>query len=118
MATYPPAFPAFLLFVCLSLVSPSFTAGQQPSSTSPVAAPPPRATVPQSSSQTGQATEQQDLRKAIDDAGNDRAALVKNLEAFLKKYPESTQRPQIYRALVESSLQLRDFPHAMDYAER
>ena len=83
-----------------------------------MAAPPPRATVPQSSSQTGQATEQQDLRKAIDDAGNDRAALVKNLEAFLKKYPESTQRPQIYRALVESSLQLRDFPHAMDYAER
>jgi thiol-disulfide isomerase/thioredoxin len=59
-----------------------------------------------------------DLRKAIDDAGNDRAALVKNLEAFLKKYPESTQRQQIYRALVESSLQLRDFPRAMDYAER
>jgi thiol-disulfide isomerase/thioredoxin len=63
-------------------------------------------------------TEQQELRKAIDEAGNDRAALVKNLEGFLQKYPESSQRPQIYRALVESSLQLRDFARAKDYAER
>jgi thiol-disulfide isomerase/thioredoxin len=62
--------------------------------------------------------ERQDLQKAIESAANDRAALVKNLEAFLQKYPESSQRPQIYRALVESSLQLRDFPHAMDYSER
>jgi thiol-disulfide isomerase/thioredoxin len=63
-------------------------------------------------------TENQQLQKAIDDAGNDRAALVRNLEEFLKKYPESSQRPQIYRAIVESSLQLRDFTRAMDYAER
>jgi hypothetical protein len=63
-------------------------------------------------------TERLDLQKAIEDASNDRASLVKNLEAFLKKYPESTQRPQIYRALVESSLQLRDFPRAVDYSER
>ncbi len=62
--------------------------------------------------------EQQDLQKAIEDAANDRAAVVKNLEAFLKKYPESSQRPQIYRALVESSLQLRDFSRAVDYSER
>ena len=65
-----------------------------------------------------EALERQDLQKAIADAANDRAALVKNLEAFLKKYPESSQRPQIYRALVESSLQLRDFPRAVDYSER
>lgn len=65
-----------------------------------------------------QVNEQLELRKAIDDAANDRAALVKNLEAFLKKYPESAQRVQIYRALVESSLQLRDFARATDYAER
>ncbi len=63
-------------------------------------------------------TEKEDLQKAIDDAANDRAAVVKNLEAFLKRYPEASQRPQIYRALVESSLQLRDFPRALDYSER
>jgi thiol-disulfide isomerase/thioredoxin len=62
--------------------------------------------------------ERLDLQKAIEGAANDRAALVKNLEAFLKKYPESSQRPQIYRALVESSLQLRDFSRAVDYSER
>jgi thiol-disulfide isomerase/thioredoxin len=63
-------------------------------------------------------TERQQLQRAIEEAANDRAALVKNLEAFLKKFPESTERPQIYRALVESSLQLRDFPRALDYSEK
>ncbi len=64
------------------------------------------------------ALEQQDLQKAIEQAGNDRAAMVRNLQEFLKKYPETSQRPHIYRALVESSLQLRDFATATDYAER
>ena len=63
-------------------------------------------------------SESAELQDAIDRAGNDRAALVRNLEDFLKKYPDSRQRPQIYRALVEASLQLRDSPRATDYAER
>jgi thiol-disulfide isomerase/thioredoxin len=63
-------------------------------------------------------SESEELQQAIDRAGNDRAALVRNLEAFLKEYPEARQRPQIYRALVEASLQLRDSPRATDYAER
>jgi thiol-disulfide isomerase/thioredoxin/regulator of sirC expression with transglutaminase-like and TPR domain len=79
---------------------------------------PPAAVAPQDNRAQSQDTERQDLQKAIDNAANDRAALVKNLEAFLQKYPESSQRPKIYRALVESSLQLRDFARAMDYSER
>jgi thiol-disulfide isomerase/thioredoxin len=63
-------------------------------------------------------TESEELQEAINRAGNDRAALVRNLEEFLKDYPEARQRPQIYRALVEASLQLRDSPRASDYAER
>jgi len=118
VATHQAALAVSFLFVSLSLVLAPHARGQQGSNPSPLPTPPPGATVPQGSSQPGQVSEQQDLRKAIDDAGNDRVALVKNLEAFLKKHPESTQRPQIYRALVESSLQLRDFPRAMDYAER
>ncbi len=51
-------------------------------------------------------------------AGNDRAALVRNLEAFLSNHADSPQRSQIYRALVEASLQLRDNARATDYAER
>jgi thiol-disulfide isomerase/thioredoxin len=63
-------------------------------------------------------SESEELQQAIDRAGNDRAALVRNLEEFLKDYPEARQRPQIYRALVEASLQLRDSARATDYAER
>lgn len=63
-------------------------------------------------------TEDEELQQAINSAGNDRAALVRNLEVFLKNFPESRQRPQIYRALVEASLQLRDSARATEYAER
>jgi len=63
-------------------------------------------------------TPDEELQQAIDSAGNDRAALVRNLEAFLKKYPQASQRTRIYRALVEASLQLRDSALAMQYAER
>src|SRR5471030_1544443 len=63
-------------------------------------------------------TPDEELQRTIDSAGNDRAALVRNLEAFLKKYPEAPQRLRIYRALVEASLQLRDNDRASDYAER
>jgi thiol-disulfide isomerase/thioredoxin len=60
----------------------------------------------------------EELQQAISSAGSDRAALVRNLEAFLAKYPQSPQRPQIYRALVEATLQLRDTGRAGEYAER
>jgi len=63
-------------------------------------------------------TPDEQLQQAIDSAGNDRAALVRNLEAFLQKYPEAPQRSRIYRALVESNIQLRDNVRAMNYAER
>jgi thiol-disulfide isomerase/thioredoxin len=78
---------------------------------------PPQSNAKQTDAQT-HPTPDEELQKAIDDAGNDRAALVRNLEAFLQKYPEAPQRARIYRALVESSLQLRDNSRAMNYAER
>ena len=65
-----------------------------------------------------QPSPEEELQVALSDAGNDRASLVRNLEAYLKKYPQAPQRPQIYRALVEASLQLRDNARAADYAER
>jgi thiol-disulfide isomerase/thioredoxin len=70
------------------------------------------------SNQQKEQSEQQELQKAVDDAGTDRAALVRNLEAFLKTYPESQERAQIYRAIVEASLKIDDYPRATDYAER
>src|SRR5258705_2454158 len=65
-----------------------------------------------------QTSPEEQLQQAINTSGNDRAALVRNLEAFLKEYPDSRQRPQIYSALVEASMQLRDNARAAGYAER
>jgi len=61
---------------------------------------------------------EEELQHALNDAGSDRFALVRNLEGFLKKYPNYPNRTGIYRALVEASLQLKDDTRAADYAER
>jgi len=84
----------------------------------PVPAPPAKAGGAKQGAVTAAAAEQQDLQKAIEQASNDRAALMHNLLDFLKKYPQSSQRGRIYRAIVESSLQVRDFATATEYAER
>jgi thiol-disulfide isomerase/thioredoxin/tetratricopeptide (TPR) repeat protein len=63
-------------------------------------------------------TPAEELQKAINDAGNDRTELVKNLKTYLEKYPETPQRPSIYRALVEACMQFKDDACATDYAER
>src|ERR1700730_2148066 len=65
-----------------------------------------------------QPTPEEELQLAVSTAGNDRAMFVRNLEAFLNKHPENENRSQVYRALVEASLQLRDDARASDYAER
>src|SRR5712692_7425471 len=65
-----------------------------------------------------QPSPEEQLQQVINNSGNDRAALVRNLEAYLKEYPDSHQRSQIYRALVEASMQLRDNTRAAGYAER
>jgi thiol-disulfide isomerase/thioredoxin/lipoprotein NlpI len=65
-----------------------------------------------------QPTPEEELQLAVSAAGNDRAMLVRNLEAFLSKHPGNENRSQIYRAVVEASLQLRDDARASDYAER
>jgi len=59
-----------------------------------------------------------ELQRAVEEAGNDRAALVRNLEDYLKRFPEAPRKVQVYRAIVESSMQLRDSRRALDYAER
>jgi cytochrome c biogenesis protein CcmG, thiol:disulfide interchange protein DsbE len=65
-----------------------------------------------------QAEGEAELQKALADAGNDSAALVRNLTAYLARFPDSPRRPGIYRALVEACQQIRDDTCALDYAER
>ncbi|MBZ5703487.1 MAG: redoxin family protein [Acidobacteriia bacterium] len=108
-----PAVLAFLAALCLL---PARTAGQAPPQPAPVQEPHPPANKPRTPPPAQ--TPEEELQRAIDEAGNDRAALVRNLEAYLKKYPDSPRKADIYRALVETSLQLRDTARAADYAER
>jgi thiol-disulfide isomerase/thioredoxin len=59
-----------------------------------------------------------DLQTAIASAGNDSAALVRNLKAYLDKYPDAPRKAAVYRALVEACDQVRDNDCALEYAER
>ena len=79
---------------------------------------PPKTTGPKEKSAAKPPSPEEDLQRALTDAGSDRAALARNLEAFLNKYPDYPNRTRIYRALVEASLQLQDRSRAADYAER
>src|SRR5271167_1746792 len=58
------------------------------------------------------------LQKALSDAGNDRAAVVRNLKAYLQKFPDAPRKAAVYRAIVESCEQLQDNACALDFAER
>ena len=58
------------------------------------------------------------LQRAVDEAGNDRAALVRKLEEYLQNYPNAPRKAAVYRALLEASEQLHDYNRALDYAER
>ncbi len=58
------------------------------------------------------------LQIAVQQAANDGATLIKNLEAYLVRYPDSPRRAAIYRALMESEMRLHNQKEALDYAER
>ncbi len=101
----------------LARASPLFA--QSPSQNDKTQNPsPPKVAAPKPAASAKHPSPDEELQQAINNSGSDRAALVRNLETFLKEYPESQQRPQIYRALVEATLQLRDQARAAGYAER
>ena len=58
------------------------------------------------------------LQKALADAGNDAAAVVRNLEDYLVHFPDARRAPDVYRAIVEACEQLGDNSCALNYAER
>jgi thiol-disulfide isomerase/thioredoxin len=59
-----------------------------------------------------------ELQKAISNSGNDRAALVRNLKAYLLSFPDAPRKASVFRALVEACQQLHDTHCATEYAER
>jgi thiol-disulfide isomerase/thioredoxin len=107
-----PAIFAAIVFIC----APACGAQQQaPPAKVPPAAPP-AAGAPQN---TAQAVDPEvELKATIEAAGNDRAAFVRNLEEYLKRYPETPRKAEILRALIDANLQLREQAKALDAAER
>jgi len=59
-----------------------------------------------------------ELQKAIADAGNDRGALVRNLQHYLQRFPDAPRKAAVYRALVESCEQVQDDACALNYSEQ
>ncbi len=80
-----------------------------------------KSTAPPKTSQDNPATKAVDpeaeLQKALADAGNDSAAMVRNLKNYLQKFPGAPRKAGVYRALVEACQQIRDNACALDYAE-
>jgi thiol-disulfide isomerase/thioredoxin len=106
-----PLVPALTALLLCALFSPLCAAGQAASQTSDSGRTKDKASAKPPNPE-------EELQRALTDAGSDRASLVHNLEGFLTKYPEYANRTGIYRALVEASLQLKDNVRAADYSER
>jgi thiol-disulfide isomerase/thioredoxin/tetratricopeptide (TPR) repeat protein len=129
-----------LALLVVALTAPSPPAQTQTSSPTPAAAPlspsgatqsqqPPAAQAQEQSSgpakkstaspqDQGTRDAESALQLAFSQAGNDRAAVVQNLQQYLKAYPDAPQRESVYRAIVENAEQLRDYHTALEFAER
>jgi thiol-disulfide isomerase/thioredoxin len=100
------------LCTCVSLAGTPRAHAQNPPSGSP------QSKVSAEANAKSDAEAENELQKALSNAGNDRAALMRNLEKYLQRFPNSPRRAAVYRALVESCEQLRDSACALDFAER
>ena len=84
-------------------------------STSPPAASP---KTPSDAISKKDADPEMELQKTIADAGNDRGALVRNLERYLQRFPDAPRKAGVFRALVESCEQVQDDACALKYSEQ
>jgi thiol-disulfide isomerase/thioredoxin len=58
--------------------------------------------------QTNPTAEEKELNTAIAEAGNSQIDFVRALENHLAKYPDSSKKPEIERALARASIELKD----------
>ncbi len=102
----------------LAILIPTIPVCGQQSPSTPDA--PPEAAAPGDprQGQGAMADEDMELQVAVREAGQDSATLVKSLEGFLARHPDSPRKGAVYRALVESELNLHNDGAALDYAEK
>ncbi len=93
-------------FLCIAFFSLTLSASAQESPHAQLAA----------AAASNQSAESE-LQKAVNSAGIDRAALVRNLQDFLRRFPDPPQKTQVYRALVDACTEIRDDACTLDSAE-
>jgi thiol-disulfide isomerase/thioredoxin len=62
--------------------------------------------------------EQKDLSRALGEVGTSQVDFVQALEGHLAKYPQSSKKPEIERALVKAAMELKDDRRLILYGER
>jgi thiol-disulfide isomerase/thioredoxin len=95
-----PSHPAEMRFLCAALCYGMLAWAQ----TSPPAAP--------------RNDESQELSEAVAEAGNSPVDFIRALERHLAKYPNSTRRNEIERALVKAAIETKDDKRIIEYGER
>src|SRR5271154_2677476 len=101
-----------IVCVCAALATVPVAYAQSPATPSPTS----KSTTDSGSKKNNDP--EAELQKALNAAGNDRAALVRNLKDYLRRYPDAPRRAAVDRALVEACQQLRDDDCALDYSEQ
>jgi thiol-disulfide isomerase/thioredoxin len=113
---------SFAAFAHAQQSSTSAPQAKAPAKKPPAAAqsaPKPKATEPPApDAQDATPDADAELQILVRQAGNDPALLIKNLESYLSRYPDSPRRGAIYRALIESNMNLHNSQAALDYAEK
>lgn len=62
--------------------------------------------------------EQQALMKAVNESANSPLDLLRSLEAYLQKYPDTVQRPDIEFTIAKAAIELKDDRRIVQYGER
>src|SRR5580693_10303145 len=63
-------------------------------------------------------SEQSSLQQALGEAGNSPIEFLRALESHLQKFPSSSRRPELERALVKTAVDLKDDPRIILWGER
>jgi len=61
--------------------------------------------------------EQQALMKAVNESANSPLDLLRSLEAYLQKYPDTVQRPDIEFTIAKAAIELKDDRRIVQYGE-
>ncbi len=62
--------------------------------------------------------EQDDLRRALSEAGSSPIEFIRALEGHIARYPNTSKKPEIDRALVKAAIEARDNRRIVLYGER